>query len=303
MAQYSINIQLDGIEIYFDEKPNDDILQKLRDNRWRWHRGKHCWYNRISEEALQFADELCKLAHMPKIAFPPQSVAPEQRPTTEVSHITYRMMSEGETLAHVTITKNGNQYTVSSTNNQLICTDCHRVFSVHASSCPFCGCPIVHTLKSDFNEITQKHLLERQMAEEKQRREAGERAREARLARQRKREEKRMEELEEKQQIEMEKQERKRKIERICANYAIESGIVERIFLSGISPEKLRNRISRILYYKNEYPSIEISLSTFITNDTIDDYVARNKKSGTTNAICTGVCSSCTREKCPIEYS
>ena len=154
MAQYKINIQLDGIEIYFDEKPTDDVLQRLRDNRWRWHRGKHCWYSRISEESLQFANKLCKPTHAPKLTFPPKSTVAEQTPSDNSAHITYRMISDGETLAHVTISKNGDQYIVSSTNNQLVCSDCRRIFSIHASSCPFCGCPIEYILKHDFNEIT-----------------------------------------------------------------------------------------------------------------------------------------------------
>lgn len=137
MAQYKINIQLDGIEIYFDEKPTDDVLQRLRDNRWRWHRGKHCWYSRISEESLQFANELCKPTHAPKITFPPKSTVAEQTPSDNSAHITYRMISGGETLAYVTISKNGDQYTVSSTNNQLVCSDCRRIFRSMRQAAPF----------------------------------------------------------------------------------------------------------------------------------------------------------------------
>ena len=112
--QLPINIQLDGIEIYFDEKPTDDVLQRLRGNRWRWHRGKCCWYSRISEESLQFANELCKPTHAPKLT---KSTVAEQTPPDNSAHITYRTISDGVTLAHVTISKNGDQYTVSSTNN------------------------------------------------------------------------------------------------------------------------------------------------------------------------------------------
>lgn len=302
MAQYKINIQLDGIEIYFDEKPTDDVLQRLRDNRWRWHRGKHCWYSRISEESLQFANELCNPTHSPKITFPPKSTMAEQTPSDNSAHITYRMISGGETLAHVTISKNGDQYTVSSTNNQLVCSDCHRVFSIHALSCPFCGSPIEYILKHDFNEITQRQLLEQQIAAGKQRTEAAERIREERLARQREKEEIRRREAEERQKAEKENQERKAAIERICAQYAIESGIVMRIYQSGISPDKLKTRIDRILYYRKEHPYLEISLSAFITNDTIDDYVARNKWGSKASMICTGICSDCTREACPMEH-
>lgn len=140
------------------------------------------------------------------------------------------------------------------------------------------------------------------MAAEKQRKEAEERIREERLARQREKEEMRRREAEDRQKAEKENQERKAAIERICAQYAIESSIVMRIYQSGISPDKLKARIDRILYYRKEYPYLEISLSAFITNDTIDDYVARNKWSAKTNMVCTGICSDCTRETCLMEH-
>ena len=72
--------------------------------------------------------------------------------------------------------------------------------------------------------------------------------------------------------------------------------IVVSRYQSGISPDKLKARIDRILYYRKEHPYLEISLSAFITNDTIDDYVARNKWGPKASMICTGICSDCTRE-------
>ena len=42
MAKYKLVPELDGIEIYFDEKPGADICSKLVDNRWRWNGAKGC---------------------------------------------------------------------------------------------------------------------------------------------------------------------------------------------------------------------------------------------------------------------
>ena len=38
------NEQLNGIELYFDEKPNAEKIDKLKSLGYRFHRGKACWY-------------------------------------------------------------------------------------------------------------------------------------------------------------------------------------------------------------------------------------------------------------------
>lgn len=104
--------------------------------------------------------------------------------------------------------------------------------------------------------------------------------------------------MEKQQQAEAADRERRCEIERICVNYAIETSIVERIIKSEISPDKLRNRISRILYYRKAYPSAEIALNSFITNETIEEYITRYKEKATPKTKCIGVCSNCSREDC-----
>lgn len=297
MAEYKLNLPLNGVEIYFDTKPDDLILQKLRDGKWRWHRGKHCWYNKISEAAMQFADELCRPLAKPQITFAQKQIKAINEAVPQTT--SYDLISDGKILSRVTITKCRNQYAVTSTNNRLICSDCHQMFSIHAPNCPVCGCPIEHTLQSDFNELTLKYQEEQRLAEEQLRKDAEENARAIRLEQQREREERQKRELEKKQQTEASNRKRRDEIERICANYAIETSVVERITKSGILPDKLRNRISRILYYKQEYPSAGISLNDFITNDTIEEYIARYKEDTPSKLKCIGVCSNCTREDCP----
>lgn len=52
------NEELKGIEIYFDEKPQTEILSTLKAEGFRWHSVKKCWYNKISEAVLKIAESL-----------------------------------------------------------------------------------------------------------------------------------------------------------------------------------------------------------------------------------------------------
>lgn len=52
------NEELKGIEIYFDEKPQTEVLSTLKAEGFRWHRIKKCWYNKISDAVLKIAESL-----------------------------------------------------------------------------------------------------------------------------------------------------------------------------------------------------------------------------------------------------
>lgn len=43
----------DGIEVYFNGKPSEDIRVALKSDGWRWHNTKKCWYNHNTEDHLQ----------------------------------------------------------------------------------------------------------------------------------------------------------------------------------------------------------------------------------------------------------
>lgn len=58
MTTYSLNNQLNGVEIKFDSKPTTEILEKLHANHWRWSKYKQLWYNKQTEENIQFAKEV-----------------------------------------------------------------------------------------------------------------------------------------------------------------------------------------------------------------------------------------------------
>ncbi len=48
-----INPDFNGIEVYFPGKPSEAVRGALKDQGWRWHRQKGCWYNRNTEGNLQ----------------------------------------------------------------------------------------------------------------------------------------------------------------------------------------------------------------------------------------------------------
>lgn len=60
MPTYLYNKVQDGIEIRFDKKPANYILDYLKQEGWRWNRDKQCWYAKRSESNRRFADELCE---------------------------------------------------------------------------------------------------------------------------------------------------------------------------------------------------------------------------------------------------
>lgn len=66
-ATYCYNSEHDGIEIRFEGKPSNDILEKLSSGGWRWHRTKRCWYAKRLNQNIRFAENLCaKSAQMPE---------------------------------------------------------------------------------------------------------------------------------------------------------------------------------------------------------------------------------------------
>ena len=60
MARYERNREKNGIEIYFDGKPSEDVIAELKGNRWRWFPSKRCWYTRYSSDSELLAKRLCE---------------------------------------------------------------------------------------------------------------------------------------------------------------------------------------------------------------------------------------------------
>ncbi len=55
--EYAIkrNEEHNGIEVYFDEKPDDAIREALKGLRMRWHNIKKCWYGKADEATVKTA--------------------------------------------------------------------------------------------------------------------------------------------------------------------------------------------------------------------------------------------------------
>lgn len=53
------NKEKNGIELYFDGKPDSAVLDTMKKNGWRWNPPKKCWYNKYSLENMLFARQLC----------------------------------------------------------------------------------------------------------------------------------------------------------------------------------------------------------------------------------------------------
>ena len=52
------NEEKNGIELYFNSKPEQSIIDNLKSNGFRWHNVKKCWYNKISDSVLSLVDKL-----------------------------------------------------------------------------------------------------------------------------------------------------------------------------------------------------------------------------------------------------
>ena len=53
-----MNEEKNGIEIYFNEKPAEEIRNNLKLNGFKWSRYSSCWYNKQSDAAINFANSL-----------------------------------------------------------------------------------------------------------------------------------------------------------------------------------------------------------------------------------------------------
>ena len=57
-ASVKKNYSQNGIELYFSGIPSDSIRMQLKEHKWRYHRGKHCWYIYYTAENMNFANRI-----------------------------------------------------------------------------------------------------------------------------------------------------------------------------------------------------------------------------------------------------
>lgn len=58
MTTLEINKKLNGIEVIFDSKPAQAIIENLKSNGFRWHRVKKLWYAKNTAERLALAESI-----------------------------------------------------------------------------------------------------------------------------------------------------------------------------------------------------------------------------------------------------
>ncbi|MEC1685991.1 LPD29 domain-containing protein [Bacillus mojavensis] len=55
-----INEELNGIELYFESKPEQEVLTHLKSNGFRFSGFKKCWWNKRTEKSMQVANDITK---------------------------------------------------------------------------------------------------------------------------------------------------------------------------------------------------------------------------------------------------
>lgn len=58
MIRVEQNNEHKGVEIYFDQKPEQNIITALKEKFFKWHTAKKCWYAKATENNLQFIKNL-----------------------------------------------------------------------------------------------------------------------------------------------------------------------------------------------------------------------------------------------------
>lgn len=68
MAKMTLNEQFNGVEIFFEEKPDTKVLEQLKANGFRWHNFKKIWYAKRTEKTLTLATSICGKSKADEVA-------------------------------------------------------------------------------------------------------------------------------------------------------------------------------------------------------------------------------------------
>lgn len=162
MNRYLFVPAYNGIELYFEEKPEESVREEMKSNGWRWHSAKKCWYTKNSPAAEEFAKKICT---------PLTEAVEKKAKSSQPSSVTIQQSAGNVPVGTLTICRSEQGYSLSSTNNQIICCDCHMFFSIHAGACPFCGCPISYVAEYYYKAYDPEVIRQQQIQQERQRRE------------------------------------------------------------------------------------------------------------------------------------
>lgn len=144
MPTYTINKIQNGIELYFQTKPDKTTLDLLKRNNWRWNSNKKCWYAKKTTTNEKFAKSICSQEQKMEIKQP--KVATRAR--NSVSFTQRHVYND----IKITIKKEqNNKFSVYSSDNLIQCIDCKRTVSIHSTNCIFCGCPLNHTFNKTYD--------------------------------------------------------------------------------------------------------------------------------------------------------
>lgn len=58
MTRFEINKELNGIEVIFESKPAQAVIDSLKSNGFRWHRVKKLWYAKNTKERLALVESI-----------------------------------------------------------------------------------------------------------------------------------------------------------------------------------------------------------------------------------------------------
>ena len=78
MAAYTLNKELNGIEISFNSKPDSATLDSLKASGFRWHRVKKVWYAKQTEERLTLAAKITGKPEPEKVEIKAEQSGAEQ---------------------------------------------------------------------------------------------------------------------------------------------------------------------------------------------------------------------------------
>jgi hypothetical protein len=57
-VSYQLNDEKQGVEIYFNDKPSEDVRNQMKALGFRWGKFKKCWYAKQSKETIALAEQL-----------------------------------------------------------------------------------------------------------------------------------------------------------------------------------------------------------------------------------------------------
>lgn len=81
------NKEFNGIELYFETKPNSDILTALKNHKFKWHTAKKCWFAKATDSNKEFVNGLTEHGTQPQILT--ENSQKRYNSTTEKSELKY----------------------------------------------------------------------------------------------------------------------------------------------------------------------------------------------------------------------